>query len=646
VAERQRQLEAILELSLDGFCLLDAAGKFLWVNEAASAVSGYSRDELLRMTITELEARDGPAELPARIARLRGMGAERFDARHRRKDGRVIDVEVSVQRTDPGEGGGFACFVRDIGERKRAEEAARGSEARFHALIERSSDMIQILDAGGQYLYWSQNALQASGWTPEETLGVSAMALIHEDDRARVGAALAGLLSTPGGIATAAYRFQHKDGTWRQVESVGRNLLEDPAVRGVVINSRDVTDRRQLEEQLRQAQKLDSVGRLAGGVAHDFNNILTVILSCSGALEAKLAQDDLEGHQDLAEIRAASERARDLTRQLLAFARRQAVAPVSLHLNDVVRRSQEMLARLLGEDVELRVQLQGGLWDVHADPGQVDQVLMNLAVNARDAMPRGGVLAMATRNWTAPVAGEARGDEPPPGEWVQLLIRDSGTGMSPEVQAHLFEPFFTTKEQGKGTGLGLATVYGIVTQAGGHVGVRSEPGAGTTFVVSLPRRREAQAQHEAAPAPESTQGTEPILVVEDDDRVRGVIVRALHAQGYQVTALGHPALALALDEDELRRMRLLVSDVVMPGLDGPALARKLTRVHPGLPVLYLSGYTRDAMSERGGLTPGAEFMSKPFDRSALLEKVRAMLDAGERGRGGANAPLLGERDPA
>jgi two-component system, cell cycle sensor histidine kinase and response regulator CckA len=626
LARRERQLRSVLETALDGFWLVDEQGAFLEVNDAACALSGYSRDELLGMRVTDLDADHSPEQVQARMERVRACGSERFEARHRRRDGSLVDVEVSIRHL-ADDGGRLFCFLRDVGGRKRAQEAVRRSEERFRALIERSSEAIQVLDDQGRYRFWSRNGTEATGWTSEEVLGSSPLERVHEEDRPRLEAMLRRLMTAPGAIDRSAYRFRHRDGTWLHVESVARNLLGDPAVQGVVVNSRDVTAERALEEQLRQAQKLESVGRLAGGVAHDFNNLLTVILSCADALQDRLGPGDADGREELGEIRAAGERARDLTRQLLAFARKQVIAPEPLDLNDTAARNRKMLGRLLGEDVQLQLELEPGLWTVHADPGQVEQVLMNLAVNARDAMPRGGTLTMATRNATASRADPGGGEGLPPGEWVELSVRDTGAGMSADVRSHLFEPFFTTKEQGKGTGLGLATVYGIVTQAGGHVLVESEPGRGSTFRICLPRTQRTEAPAKAPPALPPARGSERILVVEDDALVRGVMVRALGDHGYDVAVLGHPRQALDLGPSDLARARLLVTDVIMPELDGNALARELTRRHPALRVLFLSGYTRDVISERGVLDSGSQFLAKPFTRTALLGKVRAILDA-------------------
>jgi two-component system, cell cycle sensor histidine kinase and response regulator CckA len=750
---RKDELRTIHDASLDGIFIIDWTGRILQVNDVACVQTGYSREELLSMSGRDLEAAESPSEAEAHLERILTKGWGRFETRHRRKDGSLIDVELSIQYS-PSDGGRFIGFakditqpkaaeralresesrlravfdqaavgvvhadtstsrfiaanakfcellgysreevmartwrdlthpedlaadlaglarvlgsgeshrrekryirkdgsvvwadvtvnriampgeapisqvvaiVEDVSERKQAEETARRSENRFRALIEKSSDAIQVLGVDGRVSFWSQSSAEVLGWTSEEALGRLAVEFIHEVDRPRFGAALEKLISNAGSTERETFRFQHKDGCWRHLEVVGRSLLDDPAVAGVVLNTRDMTAQRQLEDQFRQAQKLESVGRLAGGVAHDFNNLLTVILGCSEALSS-MVRSNGNALLEVEDIRGAGERARDLTGQLLAFARKQVISPVLLDLNAVVHRSERMLHRLLGEDIELEVVLGPQPWSIHADPSQAEQVLLNLAVNARDAMPRGGKLVLETRNRTVGEREAGAGSGLHAGDWVQLIVRDTGSGMAPEVQAHLFEPFFTTKEQGKGTGLGLATVYGIVTQAGGHVHVESEPGHGTTFLVCFPRAEGPAAEAPLRPSTASTRGTEQVLVVEDDAMVRSVILRTLAGEGYQVTAISHAPRALSLTDAELGRTELLVTDVVMPGMDGHALAEELVRRKPTLKVLYLSGYTQDVISERGVLEAGLNFLSKPFTGTALLTKVRAVLDA-------------------
>jgi len=390
----------------------------------------------------------------------------------------------------------------------------------------------------------------------------------------------------------------------------------------------DITEHKRLEEQLRQAQKMEAVGRLAGGVAHDFNNLLTAIGGYSDLLLADLEVADPR-RSDVVEIKKATDRAAALTRQLLAFSRRQVLQPTVLDLNAVVTGAEKLLRRLIGEDILLVTRLDPALGAVRADAGQVEQVVMNLAVNARDAMRRGGTLTIETTNVV--VGAEGRPGEKasiPPGPYVELRVADTGTGMDAETQRRLFEPFFTTREKGEGTGLGLATVYGIVKQSGGFIWVDSAPGLGTTFTVHLPQVFESVVPGEAAGSTGAdVSGTETILVVEDEPAVREVACKALLAYGYTVLEAGDANGALALAADRGARVDLLLTDVVMPGLSGRALAERLLAERPGLRVLFMSGYTDDAIGLHGVLEPGTNFLQKPFAGETLVRKVREILDA-------------------
>jgi two-component system cell cycle sensor histidine kinase/response regulator CckA len=412
-------------------------------------------------------------------------------------------------------------------------------------------------------------------------------------------------------------------------------LGPDGQLEQIVVSFVDFTARRkaetalrQREEQLRQAQKMEALGRLAGGIAHDFNNLLTIINGYSELLLANLPPDHPH-HAFIAEIASAGERAAAITSQLLAVSRRQVLAPTVLDLNVIVADTQALLRRLIGEDIQLTVTLRHGLAPVRADPGQLQQVLLNLALNARDAMPHGGCLALETTEATlaAPLAHPH--GVVPPGTYVLLRVRDSGVGVAPDVLPHLFEPFFTTKERGAGTGLGLATVYGIVAQSGGHIVVDSAPGQGTTVTVYLPPARATEA---AAPPAATTalppRGTETILLVEDDSQVRTLARTMLAACGYTVlvAASGEEALRLAAAYDG--PLHLLLTDVVMPGLSGPELAARLVAERPGLPVLYISGYTDDRLERHGLPNATTAFLSKPFTAEALARAVRQVLDIG------------------
>jgi PAS domain S-box-containing protein len=514
--------------------------------------------------------------------------------------------------------------LADITERKEGEAALRRSQDRFRALIDKGTDLIVVVDGEGRFLFVSPSATECLGWADMELVGKTAFDLVHPEDLTRLAGIFTEGVGVPGATGGAQFRARHRDGSWRLLEATGRNLLDDQAVQGVVINARDVTEQHRLEEQVQATQKLESVGRLAGGVAHDFNNLLTVVLSGVEELKRNLEEKVPVELELVEDIGAAGVRARNLTRQLLAFARKQVVAPVATDLNEVVRGAEAMLRRVLREDVELKVTLQPGLWRTFCDPGQMEQVLMNLVVNSRDAIAGRGTLAIETQNSDVPLAEDP---EQAAGQWVRLVVRDSGAGMSAEVKAHLFEPFFTTKEQGKGTGLGLATIHGIVHQGGGHLHVRSEPGQGSTFVVCLPRHLADAAPVEApAPVTAAARGSESILVVEDEPSIRKVVLRVLQGAGYRVVLAPDGAAVRTLGDEQVAGLRLLLTDIIMPGLSGVEVAQEVRLRHPGLPVLYMSGYAQDAFEGNSAVEAGAQVLPKPFTPAVLLSRVRALLD--------------------
>ena len=442
-----------------------------------------------------------------------------------------------------------------------------------------------------------------------------------------------------GGTFTG-FRHRRKDGTLIDVdiESQPITLAGVPAR---LVLARDTTERRQLEDQLRQAQKMEAVGQLAGGIAHDFNNLLTAILGSTQLLLHATPPEDGR-REDVEEIKNAGLRAAELTRQLLAFSRRQVLAPKVLDMNAVVSQMDKMLRRLIVEDVELVTQLAGDLGPVSADPGQLEQVLLNLAVNARDAMPRGGRLTIETANVFLTEEYSERHHRLPPGQYVLLAVSDTGVGMDEATQKHLFEPFFTTKEVGKGTGLGLATVYGIVKQSGGYIWVYSEPGHGTTVKVYLPRvSGAAEPLPVAAATPELRRGSETVLLVEDAPPVRSLARKSLESYGYTVLEAADGPAALELSAGHARGIDILVTDVVMPGMSGRELAERLAPARPAMRVLYTSGYTDDAMVRQGVLRAGVAFLQKPFIPETLARKVREVLDREQgEGRGERFDPVL------
>jgi PAS domain S-box-containing protein len=500
-------------------------------------------------------------------------------------------------------------------------------EELFRLISENAADMIAVVDGDGKRLYNSPAYERILGYTPEELQSTSSLDQIHPDDRNLVEEA-AREARTGGVGRTIQYRMRHKNGAWHILESGASGVLNAHGhVEKLIIVNRDVTARRNLEEQFRQAQKMEAVGRLSGGVAHDFNNLLGVIIGYAEFLQEQLdSQNTLRSSVD--EILNAGKRAAALTRQLLAFSRQQVLDPKVIDLNGAVSDMEKLLRRLIGEDVELSTQLASDLGRVKADQGQLEQVVMNLAVNARDAMPEGGKLIIATENMVMDEAFVRRYPYPvQPGPYVCLSVADSGIGMDAETKARAFEPFFTTKEKGKGTGLGLSTVYGVVKQSGGYIDIFSSPGAGTTFKIYLPRIDEAV----NLPAPGqggagSFEGKETVLLAEDEASLRRLTRTTLEQSGYKVLEAKDGVEALAMSETCDLPIDLLLTDIVMPGMGGLALAQELTRRRPELRVVYMSGYTGQGVGTQGPIDPGTDFLPKPFTRVVLARKIREALD--------------------
>ena len=511
-------------------------------------------------------------------------------------------------------------------EHVRTEEALRRSEEQYRELVDSARDLFFALTVDGTITALNPAFERAVGWPRAEWVGRSFKDLVHGDDLEEAYDLFARVLKGDT-LADAVLRFRSREGTY-VIGEVHANLrLQDGRVTGLHGVVRDVTDRVRLEEQLRQAQKMEAVGRLAGGVAHDFNNLLTAIAGYSDLLLQDLAASDSR-RADVEEIKKAAERAAALTRQLLAFSRRQVVQPRVLDLNTVVRGAEKLLRRLIGEDVHLVTRLAPDLGAVRADAGQLEQVVMNLAVNARDAMRGGGTLAVETANVTVTTAQRLPEQAPmPPGRYVELRVSDTGAGIDEETRRHLFEPFFTTRDTGKGTGLGLATVYGIVKQSNGFVWVDSAVGAGSTFTVDLPLVDEPVQAAEAVPAtPADVRGTETVLLVEDESAVRAIARETLRARGFKVLEAEDGEGALRVAEGTPDTIDLLLTDVVMPGISGRAVADRLTAQRPGLRVLYMSGYTADALGQHGVLDAGISYLQKPFAPDQLSRKVREVLD--------------------
>jgi PAS domain S-box-containing protein len=635
VVASETRLRAILEAALDGVVTIDGAGTIVSWNNQAEAMFGWKASEAVGRNLAEtiIPPRDreqhqrGLAE-----ARETGTGPllnRRTEIMGLRRDGSEIPLELAITPIRAGNQWMFSAFIRDLTERKRAEEALRATETRLAQVISASVAVIYATRVAGDRFVpnWvSENVTRLTGYQLQEALGLTWWSdHVHPEDREATEKELAQSLQS--GLFQAEYRFQFRDGSYHWILDEAR-LVRDPQGRPLELIGTwfDITERKQLEIQLRQAQKMEAVGQLAGGIAHDFNNVLTAISGNADLLQDQFPVGDPR-LEDVNEIRAAVARAAALTHQLLAFSRRQVLQPRVLDLGEVIAATKKMLQRIIGEDIELVSTARPEAGRVRADPGQLEQVILNLVVNARDAMPGGGKVTIETG---AAYFDAAYAHQHPPateGAYVMLAVSDTGKGMTPEIKSRLFEPFFTTKEVGKGTGLGLATVYGIVKQSGGFIWVYSEPGHGTTFKVYLPRAEDAPAMAAPAePQPVASGGSETILLVEDDAPVRKVARDILIQCGYKVLEARRPEEAAELNRTYPDPIQLVVSDVIMPGISGRDLALELTTARPGLKVLLVSGYPGVALEHQGVLTTGRAFLSKPFTAQALAAKVRSVLD--------------------
>ncbi len=506
-------------------------------------------------------------------------------------------------------------------ERTSALIEVQRSEARFRSVIENASDPVIIMTVDGVCLYASPATERAVGLPPAQLVGANLFGLLHPEDVDPARSVVADVLADADQPFTMQLRVRHRDGSWRDFVCTAHNRLGDPAIGGVVVNARDVTTEIALEQQLRQAQKMEGLGRLAGGVAHDFNNLVTVIQGYCEMITEELAIGHRH-HEPLHQIQRAAERAASLTGQLLAFSRKQVLRPVVLDPIEVVAGMEPMLRRLVGEDIRIAVDFAMDVPALRADRAGLEQVLMNLVVNARDAMPRGGRLDIAVDRAT--LEADAVGDLPG-GEFVVLTVRDTGHGMSPEVQAHIFEPFFTTREPGKGTGLGLSTVYGIVRQSGGAIACQSAPGQGACFTVYLPGSAGSPARLEGVTRV-APPGRGRVLVVEDDASVRSLVRRILHGRGYAVVEASDGPGALELLSLDARAVDVVLTDVVMPEMSGPALAQRIRVLRPELPILFMSGYPGEEVMRRGLAHRDVPVLQKPFTPHELAEAVRRLLD--------------------
>lgn len=629
----------------DAMVAVDAQGEIVQVNSQTERLFGYTQGELIGQKVEMLvpeslrgehhHHRDRFHEKP----QTRRMGAA-LDLRGRRKDGSEFPVEISLSPVHTDSGLVVLSAIRDITDRKRIEEELRKAHVELRAskdrelseqrsrmalIVDSSQDAIIAKDQDGIITNWNKGAEQVYGYTAEEAIGKPITILAPEERRDETMTILARIRTGERVEPFETVRVR-KDGQRLSVSlSVSPIQSANGDIVGASIIARDVTGQRRAEDMLRQAQKMEAVGRLAGGVSHDFNNILGIVTACCELMRARVSDSSVGQYLD--NIQEASKRGSSLTRQLLAFSRRQmTLQPRLLDLNDSLRELAKLLRPLMGDDVQV-IQRHGTNHPIiEADPSQLDQVVLNIAVNARDAMPRGGKLILETSTQDFDAALAERHPPLKPGRYVVLAISDTGIGMDAVTMSKIFDPFFTTKEVGRGTGLGLATVYGIVTHAGGHVLVYSEPNRGTTFKVYLPaadHKLDSAQQSEVQILPPRAQGR-TVLLVEDDNLMRSVTKQMLEDHGYKV-------LEAEDGKSALERLRangavdVTLTDVVMRGMSGPELAVKIVNSHPSIKVIYMSGYTGELLDETEGMKLGIPLLEKPFTRAALLKALHALV---------------------
>jgi PAS domain S-box-containing protein len=622
-----RRLAAIVESSDDAIIAITLNGIVTDWNPGAERMLGYLRGEMIGQPISRIIPADRLGEPNRSLQRLiAGEQVDRHETVRVRKDGRHIHISMTVSplRDMQGKVIGDSAIFRDISERKTIEDALRRSEAGFRSLVHNAPYGILRTKPDGRVVQANPAMVRMLGYASEQEMLALNMArdVYRRPEERAEATAWTGKQDSVHGVEL---EWRRKDGSMFAVRCDTHVVMDSEGfLEFLETFVEDVTERREMELQLRQGQKMEAIGRLAGGIAHDFNNLLGVI---SGYAELVSEQIDAEGevHNSVEQIRKAAERASALTRQLLAFSRQQVLETRILDLNSIVEDMVKMLPRLLGEDVELQASLDPGLGAVKADQGQVEQVLLNLAVNARDAMPGGGKLAIRTGRVRFDSEVALKHPSMTPGDYVLLSVSDTGMGMDKQTQAHIFEPFFTTKERGRGTGLGLATVYGFVKQIGGYVWVESEPGIGTTFEIYLPVACEETPQKgPVAASTASGRGEGTVLLVEDEESLRTLTRSILEQGGYTVIEACNGMEAIEIAKKASSPIHLLLTDMVMPGMNGRAVAEKVEELHPGIRVAFMSGYTGFTTREAASLN--GIIIAKPFTRNILLQKLSEALE--------------------
>ncbi len=639
--EREHWLATILRSINDAVIVTDDKSLITFMNPVAETLTGWKLKDALGTNLAEVFKIVSPENRTAAQPASRNGDAANYSLLIA-SDGREIPIDDSAApiRDENGNLTGAVLVFRDISSRQQAEAELhrrfvqlQHSEERYRALYDDNPAMYFTVDISGKILSVNQFGADQLGYKVEELVGQSVLEVFYEEDKSTAQQNLAAWLQNPEQIAPCELRKVRKDGTLLWVKELPRVVRDSDGRQVVLIVCEDITKSkemeealRQREEQLRQAHKMEAIGRLAGGVAHDFNNMLTAIIGTAEMTMLELNRDH-PVRKELKGIKQTADRAANLARQLLTFARRQIIAPSLLNLNDVLLNLDKLLHRLAGEGVELAISTAPDLGFVKVDSGQIEQMIINLAINARDTMPHGGKLTIETANVTLDEAHARQHPEVAPGEYVMLLVRDTGAGMTEEVKKHLFEPFFSAEDTGKGTGLGLATAYGVVKQNHGHILVDSAPGQGTAFRIYLPRLADAGIVPEYDQSHVPSPGTETVLLVEDEPGVREVAARLLRERGYHVLVAANGDEAVQMAKAHAKdKIHLLITDVVMPRLSGKMVADQLKALQPDMKVLFISGYADNTIIRPGNEDTSLAFLQKPFSPALLAHKIREMLD--------------------
>lgn len=631
--ESEAKFKELFDSAPVGYHEIDAQGRIVNINRTELEMLGYSREEMLGKYVWQFVLNPEASQKRV-LAKLSGelpvaKTAERI---YMRKDGSTFPIlmEERLLKDESGKITGIRTVIQDITERKYIEEELRESEERFKTTLYSIGDGVITTDINGNVYQMNPVAESMTGWSEQEARGKSILDIFHivNEDTGNVVENPVHRVLREGivvGLANHTVLIS-KDGTRRPIADSGAPIRNQHGKTiGVVLVFNDQSDRRLLQAQLMQSQKMDAIGRLAGGIAHDFNNVIAIILGYAKLMEHELNPLDPITKKVQGIINAA-ERSAELTNQLLAFARKQVIAPVAVNLNTELAKLQNMLARLIGEDITLSIKPGKDLWNVKIDPSQVDQILANLSTNARDAISDIGTISIETTNVVIDESYCKEHLDFHPGEYVMLAFSDSGSGMDKATATRIFEPFFSTKPEGKGSGLGMATVFGIVKQNSGFINVYSEVGKGTTFKIYLPRFHGEVAAPMEKEKEIPLKGTETILVVEDEEQLLELAKSSLEMYGYSVLTAKSPGDAIVLCERLSAKIHLLITDVVMPGMNGKELKERLDTIKPGMKVLYMSGYTADVVAHRGILDENVNFLQKPFTPLTLARKVREVLN--------------------